>query len=311
MNVIAKAYNLIKRHIYNTPVLYSPELSKIFNNNVFLKLDSLQHTGAFKIRGVLNFLLSKKQTGNLPSKVVAYSTGNHAIAVAYAAKILNISARVYLPRYISQTKKNIVKNLSNVEIIETTSRSEAEFYTQKDAKQEFVAIPPSDNDEVIAGAGTMCYEALLKLQSKHISTQAIFAPCGGGGLLAGSYLAKEYISPESKIYGVEPSEADDAYKSVQNKSIFRFSQTPMTIADGLRALNVSQRTLNYLTKLDNIYLVEEEEIRYWNNYLNNIIPAPSELSATISLAAAKRWSENNESGQNILILISGGNIDKL
>ena len=311
MDIVLNALNLIKKYVYNTPVLYSPHLSELYGNQVYLKLDSLQITGAFKIRGVLNFLLHRQQKQQLPQKIVAYSTGNHALAIAYAARVFDVQARIYLPVYASSVKKEMARHIGGAEVVEVVSRAEAERKTIEDSLHNgFTAIPPSDDDSIIAGAGTMCYEALLKMQSIGSAPDAIFAPCGGGGLLAGSYLAKNELSSKSKLYGVEPSEADDAFRSVRDNSIASFSQSPMTVADGLRALNVSNKTLDYLRRLDNIYLVEEQEIIRWNKYLNNILPVQSEFSATISLAAAQKWSQDNKN-KTILILISGGNIDSM
>jgi threonine dehydratase len=305
-NMIAKAYSRIKKYIYNTPLIYCSTLSTLLGNKVFLKLDSMQITGAFKIRGVLNFLLTAKENGELPDKIVAYSTGNHALAMAYITQIFSIHARIYLPAYVSSRKKEMLKSYG-AEIIEVENRNQAEYLTHQDSLKGYTSLPPSDNDLVIAGAGTMCYEALSKLARQNITPDAIFAPCGGGGLLSGSYLAKELYAPSSKIYGVEPLDANDAHISVNSGSIFRFDHSPQTAADGLRALSVSKRTLQYLQRLDDIYLIEESEIIYWNNFFNNIFPFLAELSATISLAAAKKWSEDNPKNQVILLLISGGN----
>ncbi|MGC0372115.1 MAG: hypothetical protein DGJ47_000820 [Rickettsiaceae bacterium] len=307
-DVVVKAHNLIKKHIKNTPLIYSKELSEEIGSKVFLKLDSLQVTGAFKIRGVLNFLLKKQQEGKLPSKIVAYSTGNHAIAMSYAAQMLNIQARVYLPKYTLPFKKDMAK-LYGAEIIEVDSRTEAEAMALKDSDNGFNLLHPSDDDDVIAGAGTMCLEALMQLKEQGVAPDAIFAPCGGGGLLAGSYLAKESLSPQSKIYGVEPLKANDAYQSVANKSIFKFLQSPQTSADGLRALSISPRTFRYLQKLDDIILIDENEIAQCNDDVNQSLSRKAEASATIGFAAAAKWSIDNPS-KSILILITGGNVSQ-
>jgi len=305
-NIIIKAHNRIKNYIYNTPLIYCSTLSALLENRVYLKLDSMQITNAFKIRGVLNFLIDAKEHNQLPDKIVAYSTGNHALAMGYISKLFGLHTRIYLPTYVADRKKEMLKYLG-IEIIEVETRSQAESLTYHDSLNGFTFIPPSDHDLVISGAGTMCYEALTKLKSQNITPDVIFAPCGGGGLLAGSYLAKEFYSPSSKIYGIEPIEANDAHKSVKNNFIFRFDNSPHTAADGLRALSISERTFQYLKKLDDIYLIEESEIIYWNQFFNNTFPFCAELSSTICLAAAKKWSHENPKGQTILLLISGGN----
>ena len=156
----------------------------------------------------------------------------------------------------------------------------------------------------------MCYEALQEMAALGQSPDVIFGPCGGGGLLSGTYLAKELLLPGAQVHGVEPELANDAYRSLNSDKIYRFSQSPKTIADGLRALAVSQRTLNYLQKLDEFHMVNEESIRHWTAWLIQIMKVTCEPSAAISLAAAHSWLDKQPKNQTILILITGGKIDK-
>lgn len=308
-DIVAKAYYRIQKYIHKTPILYSDTLNKMLGSRIYFKMDALQKTGAFKIRGVLNHLLILQEQGNMPSKIVAYSTGNHAMAMAYASKIFGLHARVYLPENVSQIKKRITKYYG-AEVIEVITRTEAEKLSKEDEGKGFYYIHPSDSDETITGAGTMCYEALLHMKEQKITApDAIFASCGGGGLLSGTYLAKELLVPEAKLIGVEPNIANDAYKSLQNNEIHRFTDSPNTIADGLRALSVSKRTLNYLKKLDEFYLIEEEEISYWTAWLIQMLNVTCEPSSAICMAAVKKWLKQNGPRKNILVLISGGNID--
>jgi threonine dehydratase len=306
--VVAKSYLRIKDYIHKTPLLYSNLLNKMLGSKIYFKMDALQKTGAFKIRGVLNHLLTLQEKNMMPKKIVAYSTGNHGIAMSYAAKLFNIQARLYLPQNVSPTKKRIAR-YHGAEVIETKTRAEAEALAKKDGSSEYHYLPPSDDDMTIAGAGTMCYEALQELQEDGQIPHAIFAPCGGGGLLSGSYLAKELLSPKSELHGVEPTLADDAYRSLHSSKIFRFEESPNTIADGLRALSVSERTLNYLRKLDNFHTVDEEKIRYWTSWLIQMMKITCEPSAAIGMAAAHAWLESQPKDKTILILITGGNID--
>jgi len=307
--VVAKAYMRIKNYIHRTPVLKSTILNKMLGNQVYFKMDALQKTGAFKIRGVLNNLLLLQEQNNLPTKIVSYSTGNHGLAMSYAGKLFNIQVRVYLPKNVSHVKKHIARYYG-AEVVETDTRDEAENLAKFDVENGYYYLPPSDDDSTIAGAGTMCYEALQDLDELSIKTDAIFAPCGGGGLLSGTYLAKELLSPNSKLHGVEPQIADDAYRSVQNNEIFRFNESPETIADGLRALSVSDRTLNYLRKLDDFHLVDEESIRYWTSWLIQMIKITCEPSSSISMGAVHSWiKKNSYKNKTILVLITGGNID--
>lgn len=308
--IVAKAYDRIKSYIHKSPLLYSETLNRKLGNQVIFKVDATQKTGAFKVRGVLNHLLYLKEQGNLPEKVVAYSTGNHGLALAYASKVFNIKTRVYLPNNVSPVKVRIAKAYG-AEVIEVPTRAQAEAMAYEDGKNGFYYLHPSDSDQTIAGSGTLTYEAIIQLKEEGLNLpEAIFASCGGGGLLSGTYLAKELITPTSKVIGCEPITANDAATSIKQGKIFRFSESPHTIADGLKTLGVSERTFNYLQRLDDFMEVSEHDIYYWTAWLFQLIKVTSEPSASISMAGAYQWlKENNIRDKTILVLISGGNID--
>lgn len=309
-HIILEAYDRIMPHIHKTPVLYSETLNNMLDNKVLFKIDAMQKTGAFKIRGVLNNLLSLKEKGKLPQKIVAFSTGNHALALGFVSKIFDIKVRVYLPRYVSPIKKRIAKSYG-AEVIEVETRQEAEERSFLDTDNGYYYMHPSDSDDTIAGAGTMAFEAFNQISESNLNLpDFIFAPCGGGGLLSGTYLAKELSSPKSKLIGCEPTAANDAYRSLKAGSIYRFEHSPETIADGLRALSICPRTFNYLQKLDDFLLVDEADIHHWTALLFQLIKITCEPSSAISMAAAnKAIQEQNLKGRTILIMISGGNID--
>lgn len=305
------ALERIQDFICNTPLVHSSTLNKSMNNRIYFKLDALQKTGAFKIRGVLNQLFALKEQKRLPKKIVAYSTGNHGLAMAYATKLFDIQARIYLPTNVSAIKKRIAK-FYGAEVIEVATRHEAEELSLRDARAcGYYYFHPSDSDDVISGAGTMCYEALLAMKRDFKTVpDVIFASCGGGGLLAGTYLAKELASPQSKIIGVEPLCANDAELSLKYQKIYKLPSSPNTIADGLRALSISSRTFEYLKKIDKIMTVPEKDIEYWTMWLAQLFKITCEPSSAINMAACTRWiKENDIKDQDILILISGGNID--
>lgn len=306
--IVEKAYLRIKNYIHKTPLLHSNLLNEMLGSKVYFKMDAVQKTGAFKIRGVLNHLLALKEQGKLPKKIVAYSTGNHGLAMSYAAKLLDIHARIYLPSNVSPIKKRITEYYG-AEVINTITRDEAETLAKMDGAGAYHYLHPSDNDSIIAGSGTMCYEALQEMELMGKKPDAIFGPCGGGGLLSGTYLAKQLLSPSSQVHGVEPQIANDAYRSLNSQKIFRFKESPNTIADGLRALAVSERTLNYLHKLDDFHTVGEEAIRYWTAWLVQMMKITCEPSSAISMAAAHSWLKTQPKNRVILILITGGNVD--
>lgn len=300
-----QAYDRIKSHLHETPILRSETLNEMLGHDIYFKVESLQKTGAFKVRGSLNHLLQLKEQGCLPSKVVAYSTGNHGIGLAWVARRLGIHARIYLPEHTSAVKQQAAKYYG-AEVIYTATRLEAEERTKNDGASGFYYMHPSDSDMTIAGAGTLCYEALKQLSFK---PDAIFASCGGGGLLSGTYLAKELLSPESLLFGTEPLVANDAYLSVESGKIFRFKDSPETIADGLKTLGVSERTFKYLQKLDGFYLGKEKDIYYWTAWLIHLLKCAVEPSAALNMIGVCEWLAKQKDRKKVLVMISGGNID--
>ena len=305
LSEVTAAYNRIKSYLHQTPILCSETLNEMLGHKIYFKVESLQKTGAFKVRGSLNHLLKLQEENKLPEKVVAYSTGNHGIGLAWAARKLGIHARIYLPENTAAVKQQAAKYYG-AEVIYTKTRTEAEALSKQDGENGFYYMHPSDSDATIAGASTLCYEALMQLGFK---PDAIFASCGGGGLLSGSYLAKELLSPGSLLFGTEPETANDAYQSLKQGKIFRFADSPATIADGLRTLGISERTFKYLQKLDGMYLGSEEEIYYWTAWLIHLLKIACEPSCALNMVGVVDWASKQNSEQKILVLISGGNID--
>ncbi len=305
MSQIEKAQERLAPFLHKTPLITSQRLNSIFGHNFVFKAEGLQKTGAFKIRGALNHLLSLKERGELPPHVVTYSTGNHGIAVAYCAKLLNINARIYLPSNTCRVKQEQAISFGG-QIIITQSRIEAENRAHYDGLNGLYYLHPSDSMSTIEGHATLCFEALTQSEDK---IDAIFASCGGGGLLSGCYLAKERFDSSIKVIGVEPEIAGDAYRSRNTGEIYQFTHSPNTIADGLRTLRLSKRTFEYIKKLDDFVLVSEDEIKYWTIWLMHLLKILCEPSCATSMAGAYKWIKAQDARKNILIIISGGNID--
>lgn len=311
-NTIEKAYNRIKTYIKCTPIVKSDRLNQLLGHEIFFKAESMQVTGAFKVRGVLNTLLTLKEENKLPKKLVAYSSGNHARAVAWAgSEIAHIDTEVYMHKSASLSKQEAIKALG-ANLIITETRIGAEQGAKEVGSQPGnYFIHPSDNDLVIAGAATLAYETLNQLET---IPDAIFAACGGGALLSGTYLgtkAHDEKTKNCKIFGAEPTIANDAARSYKLGKIVGFEESPLTIADGLRTLKVSERTFKYLQKLDGFVEATEDEILYWSVWLHELLPEiPCEPTAAIAMAAAFNWLKTQTKPQKILIMLSGGNIDK-
>ena len=263
----------------------------------------MQKVGAFKSRGALNTLLHLNEQGKLPKEVVAFSSGNHAQAVAWAARKLGIKATIIVPSVASPIKVAATRSYG-AEVIITKERQEAEDLAHEKAKTAFL-LPPYDHDDVIAGQGTAAFEAW----KKEGGFDAVFAPCGGGGLISGTYLATRLFSDKAKVFACEPLIANDAADSYKTGIIRRFEKSPMTIADGTRTLSVSERTFQYIKKLNGFYEISEEEIIYWTQWLTHLLKINLEPTCALGMAGAYKYIKEGNMDSKILIIISGGNID--
>lgn len=302
-NVVTAAYNRIKTYINETPLLQSDALNKLLNSRIYFKFEGMQKVGAFKSRGALNTLLHLKEQGKLPQEVVAFSSGNHAQAVAWAARKLGIKATIIVPSVASPIKIAATRSYG-AEVIITKERQEAEDLAHEKAKTAFL-LPPYDHDDVIAGQGTAAFEAW----TKEGGFDAVFAPCGGGGLISGTYLATQLFSDKAKVFACEPLMANDAAESYRIGAIKRFEKSPMTIADGTRTLSISERTFQYIKKLNGFYEISEEEIIYWTQWLTHLLKINLEPTCALGMAGAYKYIKEGYTSAKILVIVSGGNVD--
>lgn len=300
---IKQAYERIKPYINATPLLSSSLLNGWLGHEIIFKVEGLQKIGAFKIRGALNTLLSLKEAGNLPKEVVAFSSGNHAQAVALASSLFGVKATIVMTSSASKIKQQATKSYGAT-VINTENRKQAEELTRKIASDGAYFIHPFDNDMVIAGQGTACYEAL----QQGVKPTAIFATCGGGGWLSGTYLATQLLAPATAVFAGEPANANDAIRSYKSGVIARFEDSPKTIADGAASLSVSERTFHYLKQLNGFYEVSEEEIIYWTQWLMHLLKVSVEPTSAVAMGAAFKWLQTQTEKQRVLVMLSGGNI---
>lgn len=301
--VIARAHERIAPYINRTPLFHSTLLNHWLGHEFVFKVEGLQKVGAFKVRGALNALLSLQEEGNLPDSVVAFSSGNHAQAVAYAAKQVGVPATILLPADASGVKRQATAGYG-AKVIVAESRAEAEARTAELQAEGAYLLHPYDDDRVLAGQGTACYEAL----NTGLRPDAIFATCGGGGWLSGTYLAAQLLAPRTAVYGAEPAQANDAAQSYRSGDIIRFADSPHTIADGARTLCVSPRTFQYLKRLAGFYEIEEGEIIYWTQWLAHLLKTPVEPTSAVAMAGACAWAKRQSQPRQVLVMLSGGNI---
>jgi threonine dehydratase len=304
---VLKAHQRIKNYIIETPVVVIEEINNELNADVFFKLENQQKVNAFKARGAFNAVLSyQEKYKKLPEKIVAQSSGNHAQAIALIGKTFNIPTLIYMAKTASKFKIEASRNLG-AEVILCEKRSEANRLAEEKEKSGYFFIHPSGNEDVISGQGTSCFEALKKIGE----VDAIFAPCGGGGLVIGCLLASQVLSPKAKIFGCEPLNANDASISVKEGKIFHFEDSPNTIADGARTLAVTELCFHYLKKLSGILEISEEEIIFWQKKLSKHLQEKIETTSALGIAGAVKFLEKkrNEKRKKILVIISGGNLE--
>lgn len=305
---IKDAATRLEGNIHKTPIVSSKKLNQWLDNGLghqfYFKAENLQKIGAFKARGAYNSLSYLKQHNKLPKRVVAYSSGNHAQAVAWAAEQFGIKATVYSTKDVSAIKAQATRDYG-AELILCDTRKEAEEGAKKlGAQPDCYLLPPYDHDQVICGQGTCVLEALE--QQPDIDT--IFIPCSGGGLLAGAVIAAKAINPNIKVYGVEPQNADDACRSLQQGKIVSYENSPQTIADGARALALSERTFTYAKMTDGMLTANEDDIIYWTQWLTHLLKMNVEPTSALCMAGAAKWLSDQTKPVKILVVISGGNI---
>jgi threonine dehydratase len=194
---------------------------------------------------------------------------------------------------------------AKVTATETRAEAEAAIDAMKGSGAHLVH--PYDDDDVIAGQGTACLEAL----QDNARPTAIFGPCGGGGLLSGTILAADTQTSRIPVFGAEPALGNDAVRSYRSKTIVRLTDSPPTIADGARTLAVSARTLQHLLRLQNFYEVTEEEICYWAQWLPTLLKVAVEPTSAVAMGGALEWLKTQHTRQRVLVILSGGNIDRI
>ena len=303
---IQAAKRRIDPYIKQTPILYSSLLNKWLGHDIYFKCENFQKIGAFKVRGGVNTVSWLIENNNRPKHIVANSSGNHAQAVAYAAKQFNIPATIYMPNYSSKVKVQATKGYG-AEVLLSETRDITDVKVQEAATKEGTYwIPPYNHEQVICGQGTAVYEALTELGE----VNAVFAPCGGGGLLSGSLIASRGLSPKTRVIGVEPLNANDAAESLRKGSIQRLSSVPDTLADGAMTMAVGDITFEYLKKLDGLYEIEEMFLAYWTQWLTHLLKCRIEPTCAMTMEAVRRWLKTRQSKQKVLVVISGGNVDQ-
>lgn len=301
---VESAAERILPYINETPVLTSRTINAVTGAEFFFKCENFQRMGAFKFRGAMNALLQFNENQK-KSGVVAFSSGNHAQAIALAANILGIPATIVMPHDAPAAKVAATKGYGG-KVVEYNRYTEDREQIGRELANRYglTLIPPYDHPHVAAGQGT----AAKELFEECGELDALFVPLGGGGLLAGSALSARHLSPGCKVYGVEPLAGNDGQQSYRSGNIVHID-TPKTIADGAQTQHLGTITFPIIRhSVDDIFTVTDERLVDAMKFFSERMKMVVEPTGCLGLAAALEHKDKLR-GKKVGILISGGNID--
>ena len=302
---VAAAAERIDGIAHRTPVLTSRTADARTGGTLFFKAENLQRGGAFKFRGAYNAIArlspEAKRLG-----VVAFSSGNHAQAIAYAGQLQQVPTVIIMPQDAPAMKVAATKGYGGSVVVYDRYREDREAIGRQLADERgMTLIPPYDHPDVIAGQGT----AVKELIDEVGPLDALFVCLGGGGLLAGSALAARALAPECRVYGVEPEAGNDGQQSFRSGRIVHI-ETPRTIADGAQTLHLGEHTFpiirrdvaDILTATDGQLV---EAMRFFAERMKMVV----EPTGCLGFAAVRRLGKDALGGKRVGVVISGGNVD--
>lgn len=291
--------------VHRTPVVTSRRIDEQAGAQIFLKCENLQKSGSFKIRGAYNALL-QLDPERRAAGVVAFSSGNHAQAVALGARLLGVPATIVMPHDSPAAKRAATEGYgARIVGYDRYTQDRAAIAAEIAAEQGAAVIPPFDHPAVIAGQGTAARELLQDVPDLDV----VLTPLGGGGLLAGTALSVRHLAPAAQLYGVEPETGDDGAQSLRAGRIVTIA-TPRTIADGVQTTALGQLTFPILRRcLDGVLTATDDELAQGMRLLAETVKLVVEPTAALGLVAALRLARSGSSGRRIGVILSGGNVD--
>ncbi|WP_186092877.1 threo-3-hydroxy-L-aspartate ammonia-lyase [Burkholderia gladioli] len=301
---VAAAAERIAGHAHRTPVLTSRTVDEELGAQVFFKCENLQRMGAFKFRGAFN-ALSRFSEAQRKTGVVAFSSGNHAQAIALSARLLGMPATIVMPHDAPAAKVAATRGYGGRVVIYDRYRDDREQIGRALAEKEgLTLIPPYDHADVIAGQGTAAAELFQEVGA----LDAVFAPLGGGGLLSGTALATRELSPGAELYGVEPEAGNDGQQSFASGSIVHID-TPKTIADGAQTQHLGKLTFQIIRRdVDAILTASDAELVECMRFFASRMKMLVEPTGCLSFAAVRQRKAELE-GKRVGVIVSGGNVD--
>jgi len=300
---VARAHERIRAHVHRTPVLASETVNAHTGAQVFFKPENLQRMGAFKIRGAYN-ALSQLSPDAKKRGVVAFSSGNHAQAVALAGKLLGIPRVIVMPADAPRVKLEATRGYGAEVVVYEKNQDREILAAEISSARGLTLIPPYDHPHIVAGQGTAAKELIEDAGPFDL----LLVPCGGGGLLSGCAIAAKHLNPRCRVIGVEPAAGDDATRSFRSKTL-QTVKNPDTIADGARTPSLGKITYPLVMKyVDDMLTVTDEELLGTMFYLwerMKIVVEPTGVLAACALLQKKL----DATGKRVGVVLSGGNVD--
>ena len=299
---VAAAAQRLQGHARRTPVLSSRTLDEALGASLFFKCENFQRMGAFKFRGAFN-ALSRFDARQRQAGVVAFSSGNHAQAIALSARLLGMPATIVMPQDAPASKVAATQGYGGKVVFYDRYTEDREAISQRLSEQEgLTLVPPYDHADVIAGQGTAAKELFDEVGA----LDALFVCLGGGGLLAGSALATRALSPATRLYGVEPEAGNDGQQSFRSGAIVHID-TPQTIADGAQTQHLGELTFGIIRRdVDDIFTASDAELIEAMRFFAERMKIVVEPTGCLGFAAARKRSLK---GQRVCVIVSGGNVD--
>ncbi|WP_175953785.1 threo-3-hydroxy-L-aspartate ammonia-lyase [Burkholderia sp. BCC0405] len=301
---VAAAAARLEGHAHRTPVMTSRTIDEALGAQVFFKCENLQRMGAFKFRGAFN-ALSRFDAEQRRNGVVAFSSGNHAQAIALSARMLGIPATIVMPQDAPAAKMTATRGYGgNVVTYDRYTEDREQIGRDLAARHGLTLIPPYDHPDVIAGQGTAAKELFDEVGP----LDAVFVPLGGGGLLSGTALATRALSPHAALYGVEPEAGNDGQQSFRSGTIVHID-TPRTIADGAQTQHLGNLTFPIIRRdVDDILTATDAELVDCMRFLATRMKIVVEPTGCLSFAAVRRMKDALQ-GKRVGVVVSGGNVD--
>ena len=302
-DVVAAAAR-IEGHAHRTPVLRSRTADALLGAQLFFKCENLQRAGAFKFRGAFN-ALSRFDAAQRRAGVVAFSSGNHAQAIALAARLLGMPATLVIPQDAPAAKIAATRGYgAEVVLFDRFTEDRAAIGARLANERGLTLIPPFDHPDIIAGQGTATKELLEEVGE----LDALFVCLGGGGLISGAALALRALSPRCKLYGVEPLAGNDAQQSLRRGEIVHI-EVPKTIADGAQTPHIGELTFQIIRReVDDIVTATDEQLVEAMHFFAERMKLVVEPTSCLGFAGARHAGLPIQ-GQRVGVLLSGGNID--